>query len=232
LTRFEPVWSFGKVDGEGDMNHEQENQTSQQKAEVPVSDLTTARDRRERTSRRGVNLLRFLLPGKLRDVSALALILVGVIAIGAVILLLVALIAYVVQRSGESVDFAPALAPAPTHELTPVSVPVTRSPLPTVSRSITATLTVLAPASSVAPQVAPGVSVEVSGTGASGLRLRSGPGRSYVTTKVIDEGSRLEVLDGPEKADDIEWWRLEAPDGIVGWAASDFLEPVDNLGDE
>jgi hypothetical protein len=51
-------------------------------------------------------------------------------------------------------------------------------------------------------------------------------------TKVMDEGSRLEVLEGPEQADDMEWWQLEAADGIVGWAASDFLKPVDNLEEE
>jgi hypothetical protein len=211
------------------MNHEQANETSEQMGEVPADESTTAPARREATRRGRVNLLRFLLRGKLRDISALALILVGVIAIGAVILLLVALIAYVVQRSGEPVDLTPALGPTPTYEWTPVSATVTRLPLPTASPFITATLTAPAPGSSAAPQVAPGAIVEVAGTGALGLRLRSGPGRSYVTTKVIDEGSRLEVLDGPETADDIEWWRLEASDGIVGWAASEFLEPVDDL---
>lgn len=213
------------------MNHGQENQTSQQEGEVPVND-SIVRSHRERNQRRGVNLLNFLLPGKLRDISGLALIFVGVIAIGAVILLLVALIAYVVQRSGESVDFVPTLAPTPTYELLPVSATVTRSPLPTASPLLTATLTAPAPSPTVVPQVVPGLVVEVSGTGALGLRLRAGPGRSYVTTKVFYEGSRLEVLEGPEKADDIEWWRLEAADGIVGWAASDFLKPVDNLGEE
>ena len=211
------------------MNHEKANETSERVGEVPVDDSTTAPARRETTRRGRVNLLRFLLRGKLRDISALALILVGVIAIGAVILLLVALIAYVVQRSGEPVELAPALGPAPTHEWTPVSATVTRPLLPMASPFITATLTVPESGSSAAPQVAPGAIVEVAGTGALGLRLRSGPGRSYVTTKVVDEGSRLEVLGGPEKADDIEWWRLEASDGIVGWAASEFLEPVDTL---
>ena len=214
------------------MNHGQENQTSQYEGEIPVND-SIERSHRERNQRRGVNLLNFLLPGKLRDISGLALIFVGVIAISAVILVLVALIAYVVQRSGESVNFVPTLVPTPTYELLPASATVTGPPLPTASPLLTATLTAPAlggPTS--VPQVAPGLVVEVSGTGASGLRVRSGPGRSYVTTKVFDEGSRLEVLEGPEKADDIEWWRLKAADGIVGWAASDFLKPVDDLGGE
>lgn len=213
------------------MNHEQENQTAPHENKVSAND-STMRSRREGNRRRGVNLLSFLLRGKLRDISGLALVFVGVIAIGAVILLLVALIAYVVQRSGESVNFVPTLTSTPTHELQPVSATVTRSPSPSARPLFTATPGVPAPTPTMVTRVVPGLVVEVSGTGALGLRLRSGPGLGYATTKVFDEGSRLEVLEGPEKADDVEWWRLEAADGIVGWAASEFLKPVENLGEE
>jgi len=68
--------------------------------------------------------------------------------------------------------------------------------------------------------------VKVGDTGKAGLRLRAGPGLDFITFKNVEEGSILEVLSGPEKADDRTWWRLKDDKGVIGWAAAEFLIPV------
>ncbi|MBC7262524.1 MAG: SH3 domain-containing protein, partial [Chloroflexi bacterium] len=57
-------------------------------------------------------------------------------------------------------------------------------------------------------------------------RLRSGPGTEFITFKIVAEGSVLEVLGGPEEADGHIWWRLKDDQGVIGWAAADWLVPV------
>jgi hypothetical protein len=65
----------------------------------------------------------------------------------------------------------------------------------------------------------------VSGTG-SVLRLRSDPGLQTTTLKTIEDGTRLQILEGPRDADGLTWWRLrDLSDGAEGWAAQDYLLP-------
>ena len=66
----------------------------------------------------------------------------------------------------------------------------------------------------------------VTGTEGFDLRLRAGPGLDFVTLRIVKEGSRLTVLGGPEKADDLTWWRVRDEQDIVGWVAGDYLLPV------
>ena len=183
--------------------------------------------RRDKKRRGKVNLLSLLLRGRLRNASGVVLIFLGVVAVGAVILLLVALIAFVVQRSNDSLDLVG----------TPTATPVIgqRDLARTATPEIAVTITVLptATATRVPPtptEEAPmmvGEYVEVSGTGTLGLRLRSRAGLNAETTDVVAELTILKVLAGPQQVDDIEWWRLESKDGISGWAAGDFLDVTD-----
>lgn len=69
--------------------------------------------------------------------------------------------------------------------------------------------------------------MKVSDTGALGLRSRSGPGLNYETTGVFDEGAELRVIGGPQEADGIVWWKLESESGVTGWAAGNFLKPIE-----
>jgi hypothetical protein len=183
--------------------------------------------------RRGVNLLRFLLPGKLRGFSAIVLGFLSVVGLTVVILFLVALIAFVVKRGGETVDFAPAGTVTPAHgeegtratfvaPAIQVTTTVSATPVPEVQT----------PGPSVTEQLPQGKWMKVSATGSYGLRLRSGPGLSYDTAGVFDEGAELQVIDGPQRADDIDWWRLKGENGETGWAAGDYLVPVDRLSDQ
>ena len=49
--------------------------------------------------------------------------------------------------------------------------------------------------------------------------------------KFVQDGTILKVLDGPEEADGLTWWRLEDPkeedeDLKIGWGADEWLEPT------
>lgn len=71
-----------------------------------------------------------------------------------------------------------------------------------------------------------GIRVRVSGTGATQLRLRAGPGTNYATLLIVPDGTTLKVLEGPESQDGYQWWRLQMDDGTIGWAVEQFLVPV------
>ncbi len=188
---------------------------------------------RKESRRKGVNLLRFLLPGKLRGFSAIALAFLGIVGLSVVILFLVALIAFVVKRSGESVY------PLPTVTTTPLSrekkeTVTLASPMPQVTEVLSPTLTLVVqtPGPSVTEQPVETKWMKVTDTGSLGLRLRNGPGLSYETAGVFEEGTELQVIDGPQEADGIQWWKLKSESGEIGWAAGDFLTLVNHTSDE
>jgi len=73
-----------------------------------------------------------------------------------------------------------------------------------------------------------GVYVQVTGTGGTGLRLRSDPGSSAHTEAVATDNEVFLVVSGPQELDGHIWWKLEAPyeSSRNGWAAADFLSPI------
>lgn len=71
-----------------------------------------------------------------------------------------------------------------------------------------------------------GMRAKVANTDGAGMRFRSGPGTRYITVAILDEGTVLKVVGGPETDESLTWWRLQADDGTVGWGAADFLEPA------
>lgn len=73
--------------------------------------------------------------------------------------------------------------------------------------------------------IAVGAYVKVVNTGATGLRMRSGPGLSHSTVESLQDGDILTVIGGPESGDGFTWWQLQR-DGTAGWCASDWLEPA------
>jgi hypothetical protein len=70
-----------------------------------------------------------------------------------------------------------------------------------------------------------GAYVRVVNTGATGLRMRSGPGLSHATVESLQDGDILTVIGGPESGDGFTWWQLQR-NSTVGWCASDWLEPT------
>jgi 3D (Asp-Asp-Asp) domain-containing protein len=72
-----------------------------------------------------------------------------------------------------------------------------------------------------------GSSALVLGTGGSGVKVRSGPGLSYGIVGAAPEGTRVDVLDGPQSGDDQNWYRVTWTDGadvrVRGWVSSGYL---------
>jgi hypothetical protein len=125
--------------------------------------------------------------------------------------------------------FAPSTEPI-VEEIIPTATSALPTPvtLPTATRTPRPTST---PTPSLPPEIGVGVYVKVVNTEADGLRFRYGPGMNTATKKLIEDGVILKVLDGPEEADGLTWWRLEDPaeedeDLKIGWAADEWLEPT------
>ncbi len=74
-------------------------------------------------------------------------------------------------------------------------------------------------------QIAVGQTVIVTGTGKDRLSLRAKPTTKSARVKLIKDGVKLTVIDGPKKADGYTWWKVRTPKGIEGWAVEDFLKP-------
>jgi WD40 repeat protein/uncharacterized protein YraI len=64
----------------------------------------------------------------------------------------------------------------------------------------------------------------ISGTGVSGLAVRSAPGYSGTPVFLAIEGERVQIIGGPQFADDWEWCQIRREqDGATGWMARDYL---------
>lgn len=67
----------------------------------------------------------------------------------------------------------------------------------------------------------------VTGTEGAALRARTRPGTDTNVQTRFREGQIVKIIEGPQSADDLEWWRIEA-DGVSGWAAAPYLKPVED----
>lgn len=98
--------------------------------------------------------------------------------------------------------------------------------IPQVAPTATVPLPTLAASPTLPPgEFAVGVEVRVIGVEASGLNIRAAPGYSGTPRFLAGEGEIFVVVDGPQRSDDLEWWRVEDPDdpNRSGWAARNFL---------
>jgi uncharacterized protein YraI len=77
----------------------------------------------------------------------------------------------------------------------------------------------LAPAS--ASDITIGSSVRVFG---GELNLRRGPSTSDGIVRVLPDGAIVEVLDGPERANGHQWYRVSSSRYGTGWAVAAWLE--------
>ena len=116
--------------------------------------------------------------------------------------------------------------PMPTAEGTPApsvtpltTPPVTATPTASTTPAATATPTAV-------PELTVGGQAIVGDTGGDKLRLRSGAGTMTQMLAILDDGTPLTLLEGPESLDDYEWWKVELTDGQVGWVAGNWLLPV------
>jgi hypothetical protein len=73
-------------------------------------------------------------------------------------------------------------------------------------------------------ETAAGGRAQVAGTEGQGLRVRVEPSTNAAVRAVLDEGTEVEVLEGPVAADGYRWYRVrQEAQGITGWVAGQFL---------
>ncbi|GAB4574984.1 MAG: hypothetical protein Kow0077_24250 [Anaerolineae bacterium] len=70
-----------------------------------------------------------------------------------------------------------------------------------------------------------GAEIEIFDVGAAGLNVREGAGTTFPVRLIAAEGSRFEVIGGPEESGGFTWWQIRSVDDptIEGWAVADFL---------
>ena len=73
-----------------------------------------------------------------------------------------------------------------------------------------------------------GATVEIIDVGTAGLNVREGAGTNFRVLFIAPEGSRFEVVAGPEAVGDLTWWQLQGVDNPdqTGWAVQEYLSVV------
>ncbi len=122
---------------------------------------------------------------------------------------------------------APEATPTVTATTTP-TLPLTATPeiTPTVTPVLTPTVT---PEGGI-PSPTVGGQARVT-TKFEFVNLRTGPGLSSDVIGQLADGTTVTILEGPEEADNLRWWRVDDGQENVGWAAERvgqevFLVPI------
>lgn len=138
-----------------------------------------------------------------------------ILAAAAIIVVAAAL--YILSQPGPTP--LPQSGETPAEELPQVvaTLPAIASVTPAAATAVSATAT---------PQSAAGQQLRVTGTGELGLFLRAEPNTNNQPLKTLVEGTVVTVVGDPTTIDNRTWFRVRDADGSEGWAASDFLKPV------
>ncbi len=75
------------------------------------------------------------------------------------------------------------------------------------------------------PSGTPTVNGCVKSIGKDGISLSTAPGFYQPHVQIIPREHLAQVLSGPERADNIWWWRLRAETGAEGWGNQDTMTP-------
>jgi hypothetical protein len=111
----------------------------------------------------------------------------------------------------------PTATPTATATGTPTVTPTsTRTPLPTATATATATETAT-------PTPLPPRAV-VFGGGEAGVILRDAPNGNLVAG--VFHGMLLELIGGPERIDEVLWWRVRTESGQEGWIVAAYVATV------
>ncbi|MFQ5855860.1 MAG: SH3 domain-containing protein [Anaerolineae bacterium] len=161
--------------------------------------------------------------------GTLATVGLGLIALAILIYFLWPWITGISQPTSEK---TPATVIAELVTATPIRPTPTAVPTSTVSEAGIPTPappspTSIPPTATVPVKVQAAAYAKVAGTGTGGLRFRSGPGLDFITWRILPEGEILKVTGGPEEADGAIWWRALDKTGLIGWAAEQYLVPVE-----
>ncbi len=105
----------------------------------------------------------------------------------------------------------------------------TRAGIPTPTRTPRPTLVPPTPRPAETPTLElalrPGSFAMVTGTDGAALLARKGPGKDKPVVARFPEGTTVKLIEGPQSANDLQWWRIEL-EGKTGWSAAPFLKPV------
>ena len=117
-----------------------------------------------------------------------------------------------------------------TSTATPTATP-TETPTATATYTPTETATATAtptPTFTPTPDIPPGLEigaiVEVNVLD-EGLKLRVNPGTEALILENLPNGTRLTIVGGPQRANELRWWQVRTPSGRVGWA----VDAADNI---
>ncbi|MBN1138941.1 MAG: SH3 domain-containing protein [Anaerolineae bacterium] len=144
------------------------------------------------------------------------------IVVGIVILLCVALVLLVKAIQGRGADETPVPTATATRQAAPTATWTPSVPIQTATPTVELPIGPTALPGSFT-EIAPGATVTVQGTGNVGLNLRAQPTTGAAIVITVREGNSLTVLDGPQEADGLVWWKLRTSDGKEGWGAAKYL---------
>lgn len=106
----------------------------------------------------------------------------------------------------------------PTLTLAPATPVVTPTATPELAVTATPVLTPTATPEGGIPSPTVGGRAQVT-TRYQFVNLRQEPGLGAETIGQLANGTIVSILEGPEEADDLRWWRVEDDQGNTGWAA-------------
>ncbi len=136
--------------------------------------------------------------------------------------------ASLVNIFGDTDTIEVASLPTETATLTPTLSPTrTPSPKPSNTAAPTATSTQTAspsptrrPSATPEPTLRVGGEAEVS-AGEFGLSARDGAGSTFGLVVNLSDKTQVDIVDGPEDVNGINWWKVRSPDGQSGWVAEE-----------
>lgn len=137
--------------------------------------------------------------------------------LAAVAILALGVALYVLSQPGPS--------PLPQRGENPVAEEPLVPTLPSIATVTPAAAT--APPATPVPQSPIGQQLQVTGTGSEGLFLRIEPSTNNQPIKTLPESSIVTVIGEPTVAEGRTWQRGRDEFGAEGWAAGDYLTPVE-----
>jgi hypothetical protein len=102
--------------------------------------------------------------------------------------------------------------PTPTPTPTILRPTVTLFPTPTSAPTFTPT-----------PNVPDTIQVGVAVVVVNAVNFRQDASLTAQIIRTLGEGEVLDVVGGPQSANDLTWWQLRDPNGTEGWAAQDYI---------
>jgi hypothetical protein len=118
----------------------------------------------------------------------------------------------------------PAGAPEPLAQAT--EEPGVAPPIVLQTAQATVTPLPLSTPTASAPTTATGARFRVTGTDVEGLFLRPEPNTNGAPITTLPEGTEVTIIGEDSVQADRTWKHVRAADGTEGWAAADFLQPV------